>query len=187
MVMNKRGQAFLMAAIIIAGLVLGAVKVANTARADNNAGAWVDLGNEVDFETKKVLDFGVINPGDVAFTPPFDQDDVINFLSRYNEYISGQEVVFIWGDASGANYYAITYHVDPSGAVSLYTNSAGTPISLLISVITTTTANVNVDVVAKTLTVRIRGIDYSFNLKPGQNFYFVLIKDENGEKFVAKK
>ena len=35
------------------------------------------------------------------------------------------------------------------------------------------------------VTVIINEIPYIFYLKPGQNFFFVIIKDENEESFVA--
>ncbi len=182
MVMNKRGQAFLMAAIIIAGLVLGASKIANTAKAGNDGDAFYDLTKEVKFEADWVLDRGVIAPGDFGGT--FDQNDVKDFLSKYNDYISSEEVLFIWGDANGANYYAIRYYNAPINAVSL---STGGPTAINQQIDLTTATSAQIIGSTSDITVTIRGIDYTFNLSPGQKFYFVLIKDENGEKFVAKR
>ena len=176
--LNKRGQVFLMAAVIIAGVVLGAAKIVNSAKSGNDQEAFYDLTEEIDFETKRVLDYGVINS-------VFLQDsDIENFLSRYNEYIGSEEVVFIFGDSSG-DFKAIHYGtINPFNAVSLNTGSA-IPVSQPLTLTTTTI----VDVISNNnaITVRIRGIDYTFNLQPGQNFYFVLIEDRNGEKFVAAR
>ena len=199
MVMNKKGQAFLMAAIIIAGLVLSSFKIANTAKPGSDSNAFYDLTEEVNFETKKVLDYGVINPNDLKFgtlsspgnPPGFDDADIRAFLSTYNDYISGEEVLFIWGDING-NFKSITYQTNPvTGLVSLFTGTL--PISAPIQLTTTTSAEVIFGPTGGVVTVRIRGIDYNFNLTPPptqnnqQYIYFVLINDENNEKFVAKR
>lgn len=179
--MNKKGQVFIMAAVIIAGIILSAAKIANSARTGSNQAAFYDLADEIDFETKKVIDYGVINAQNQIGLDRF----VIDFLGNYSDYIQNEEVVFIFGDSSGTmtaiNYQsALTPHV-----INLATGP--NPITLPITLTQATTAQLERDATNSKIKVTIRGIDYTFSLTQGQNFYFVLIKDTEGEKFVATK
>ena len=179
MVMHRKGQVFLMAAIIIAGLIFALTKVSNQGFARAEPEAFYDLADEIGFETKKVLDYGIIN----GQTPQAISSFADSLLVKHAEYIAHEDVVFIYGNALtgvSARYYQ---SVTALSAITL--NNVFIPITLItntpVEVSTTTSAGVQI------ATVRIRGNDYVFNLKPGQNFYFVLIKEDEGEQFVSLK
>ncbi|MDP4039460.1 MAG: hypothetical protein Q8P57_02685 [Candidatus Pacearchaeota archaeon] len=172
--MNKRGQVFLMAAVIIAGLVLGASRTVNYAHIGNNQEAFYDLSEEIDFEAGRVLDYGVIN----NLNP---RTKLISFLDEYTEYIGKEEFVFVYGDIN--NLQAINYEtIEYPNSILLITGS-GEGISFPISKTLQTNTNAFSD--GEEVRVKVREITYTFNLKPGYNFYIVIIKGEGGEKFVA--
>ena len=175
MVMNRKGQVFLMAAIIIAGLLFALTKTVNKGFARDEPEAFYDLSEEIGFETKRVLDYGVINaqpPGTIDFQAG-------QLLGSYAEYVAQEDIVFIYGDTN--NLRALHYqNVNNVVAVQL-------PGGILVPLTLLTSTPVNVIYVstAGTATVKIRGNDYTFKLKTGQNFYFVLIKEDENEQFVA--
>lgn len=174
--MNKRGQIFLMAALIIAGILIGLVRISNQSTTRDEPEAFFDLSDEISFETKRVLDYGVIN-SELNISGLASQ-----LLSNYSELIGNNDVAFVYGnpqDPNGAIYAYYYQNVQVVG-VTLYDG-----ISVPITIQSGSQIQAEYSDTADTVTIRIEGIDYTFNLKPGQNFYFVLAKDEEGEKFVT--
>ncbi len=171
MVMNRRGQVFLMATIIIVGLMIGLVRVSNKSVSREEPEAFFDLADEIGFETKRVLDYGVISNSNSGAL-------VQRLLENYSEIISNDDVAFVYGDSTlmSAYYYQSVNTIAVSGIVDTFTSITLSNRHVIQTIH---------DKGAGTSTVRIRGNDYTFNLKPGQNFYFVLIREEDDEQFVT--
>jgi hypothetical protein len=174
--MNKRGQFFLIAAIIIIGLVVGLATAVNSAAAGDSHEAFYDLAGEVGFETKRVLDYG-------AFSGTPSTELMKDFLEEYTNYIAQDEVLFIFGDSTGL-LEAFVFKVDDAGNVGIDTEGFA-PNTVTIQYTTQDTADLTV-VNGEVVVVVIQGIEHRFPLRDGQNFFLVLGKEENGEKFVAK-
>lgn len=171
--MNKRGQVFLMAALIIAGILISVVRISNQSTTLDEPEAFFDLSDEISFETKRVLDYGVIN------AEPNISELASQLLSNYSENIGSQDVAFVYGNAV-TGVYAYYYETVQVVAATIL---GGTFIPIEIA--SGKEIEAQYSSTANTATIRIDGVDYTFNLKPGQNFYFVLAKDEGGEKFVT--
>tara|TARA_Y100000310_G_scaffold168628_1_gene168675 strand:- start:91 stop:621 length:531 start_codon:yes stop_codon:yes gene_type:complete len=174
--MNKRGQVFLMAAILIAGIVVGLSAIDTKTETGSSNEAFYDLSEEVGFETKRVLDYGVFNPP-AGLLRTFVKDE---FLIKYKDYIVKEEVLFVYGDAS--NIYALHFMTGETiGEIGISAGGVSTAVD--ISIVTDEQAYV--EYTGNVVTVKIREIDYPFILRDGQNFFFVIIKHEDEEKFVA--
>ncbi len=171
--MNKRGQVFLMAALIIAGILISVVRISNESTTLDEPEAFFDLSDEISFETKRVLDYGVIN------AEPNISELASQLLSNYSEAIGNQDVAFVYGNAV-TGVYAYYYQSIQVVAVTLFDG-----VVVPITIQSGSQIEAEYSSVSNTATIRIDGVDYTFNLKPGQNFYFVLAKDEGGEKFVT--
>ena len=181
--MNKRGQIFLVAAILIVSIVISLATAVNTVKVSGNDEAFYDLAEEVGFETKKVLDYGVFNSN--------SQEDINSlmdsYLENYKDYLAPEETLFIYGNAQ--ILFAKYFDETEVGDVGIFTGTI--PILATIQYTTGQQADVKEfddDTNGETdrVTVEINGIIYEFNLREGQNFFFVIIKDENDEKFVAR-
>ncbi|MCH7525503.1 MAG: DEAD/DEAH box helicase family protein [Bacteroidetes bacterium] len=165
--MNKRGQFFLIAAVVIVGIVISLSQVANSVKVNDDDKAFYDLSEEIGFETKRVLDYGVFNSKNL--------DDLTkDFLVKYKDYIAQEEVLFIYGDTN--NLQALFFESEVIGSVGI---STGANRTITIKQTSTSTTKANVVVTGNSATVIINGIDYRFELKQGQNFFLVIIKDEN--------
>jgi len=163
-----------MATIIIVGIMLSLVRISNKGVTREEPEAFFDLADEIGFETKRVLDYGVIN----SLSSNRIDDYAQRLLENYSELISNEDVAFVYGNTSGVSAY---YY--ESVGVNAITLSNGVSVSLnLINGRTINALRTGNDI-----KINIRGNDYAFNLKPGQNFYFVLIKDEEDEQFVTVK
>jgi hypothetical protein len=170
--MNKRGQIFLIAAMIIIGIVIGLVTVTNSVIIGDKQEAFYDRGEEIKEETNHVLDYGVYQSE--------NPDQLLEgFLIDYANYIAEERVLFLFGNEGGIS--SLVFEHGPSGSVSISTGGIGN--NIVINDIIQATADVSLE--GNTIIVLIEGIEYMFSLKPGQNFYFVIIKDENEESFVA--
>ncbi|MEK6915959.1 MAG: hypothetical protein AABW89_05465 [Nanoarchaeota archaeon] len=170
--MNKRGQVFLMAALIIVGILISLSRISNESTSGKKPEAFFDLADEIDFETKRVLDYGVIN------SQTNISDLASQLLTKYGETIGNHDVAFVYGDYN--NVYAYYYENVNVVAVSILSNNFVT-----LRIANGREIDVRRSQVDNTATVRIGDVDYLFDLKPGQNFYFILAKEENGEKFVT--
>lgn len=166
-----------MAAVIIAGVVLGISGVINYAKSGSDGEYFYDLGDEIGEETKMVLDYGVFND--------IDREQLItSFLVDYADYIAREEVLFIYGNKMDINaLYFQTNQV--IGSVRLVTGLNAIPIKLDVLGNALSTAEVTRTQNPDIVNVNIRGITYPFNLKEGENFYFVIIRGDEGERFVA--
>ena len=89
--MEKRGQIFLIAALITVGALIGLTSVVNTARGGTSNDEFFSKSDEIKFESKRVLDYGVFYQGNT--------DALIKqFLEKYADYIARERVLFIFGD-----------------------------------------------------------------------------------------
>lgn len=171
--MDKRGQFFLVAAIIISGALIGISSVVNYASVSDRESQIYDLGKEIGFEGKQVLDYGVYNGQN---TP-----DLLQGLIRdYSSYISEDQVIFVYGNADSlTGYYFVNRQV---GSVGITTGGAE-PTRTVINSPRGEQAQVSSQ--AGRITVRIDGIDYNFDLRAGQNFYFVIARERDEERYVV--
>ena len=173
-----------MAAIIIVSLVIGLATAVNSVRVGDSNKAFFRLGDEIGFETKRVLDYGVFNEQEIG---PLMR----GYLENYTNYIAQEEVLFIYGDSSSLQ---ALFFVNNSGDVGISTG--GIPGVVTIQYTTGDEAEVNQsdddgDGDIDRVSVLIEDITYEFNLRQGTNFFFVIIKDEETgdreiERFVAK-
>jgi hypothetical protein len=173
--MDKRGQFFLVAAIIIVGVLMGLTAVVNQARTGNDPAHFYDFGREVGFETKKIIDYGVYNERDTLNLTE-------RFLEDYANYIAREEAIFLIGDKTDIT----ALHFNSSQSVgSVGIQLGGGVTSVPIQAMTGRRADVE-RIGENLVRVTIDGIGYEFELREGQNFYFVMIKTEDGERFVSR-
>ncbi len=175
--MNRKGQVFLMAAIILAGIMLSLTRITNKGIAKNEPEAFYDLADEIDFEVRKVLDYGVISGGTNT------GEYASQLLNNYSEYVANEDVVFIYGSLTevSAIYYQSLTNLN---AVSL--GDISFPVTITLA--SKTPVEVQpLDSVNSIATVRVRDNDYTFNLKPGQNFYFVISSEEGDVDIFGEK
>ena len=172
---NKRGQFFLVAAIIIVVAIIGFATTVNSVRVTNEKEAFSDLADEIRDETKEVLNYGIYNSEDINSL-------VKGFLENYTNYISQEEVLFIYGNRD--NIDGLIFR-EQGGEVGI---DVGTiPGVIEIQYTTGDEANVTQSPDGKMVFVDIEGIVYEFNLKEGQNFFVLLRQEENGERYVATR
>ncbi len=179
--MNKRGQFFIVAAMILVSVIAGLTTVVNYAEATRGEERIYDLSNEIKSETNMVVDWGVFKEAEL---------DVLTttFLEKYDSYIGEEDVLFIFGNEDDLE--ALHFTSEGIGSVGIETREGGTSI-VEVNRRTGKEANVTVDegrrIGEKKILIEIDDAGYSFNLKDGENFYFVIVKESGDERFVVSR
>lgn|SRR3989338_3076824 len=184
--MEKRGQIYFLAAIIISGLIISIGLIHNIATAPKTDTQIFDLSKEIDFEASKVIDWGIYqekNTGNIK-EKIFEENQL---LKRYLKANPRTEFAIVFSDARRPANFKVTYYkVDTKGGVSASTGGAATG----VKVFRQDTGNLDLSVEGKkaiiTLPDRKEANEYTFDIKDGYNFYVILIKDQdNAQRLVA--
>jgi len=171
---NKRGQFYLIAAIVIIAIIIGFAAIKNYTQRREIIKLY-DLGEELGIESENVLDYGTYNGLNE------DEMEVLltSFVQGYASYTSeGKNLYFLFGNWKKINFIAYqdlntTIYVDIGEGVKLiepgeayeFTPSEGKAIY-------------DVEVIIEDLT-------YDFALEYGENFYFIISQEIEGEQYVV--
>lgn len=163
---NKRGQFYIIAAIVIIVAVFGIASVTNYVVTKPNNERQVELSKELNLESEAVINYGIFNGSDL--------DPLLtNFTGQYASYLSSEtdsDIYFIYGDTKNIYYYA--YIRNETGGVDL--NLGDTPINIPIH---GNVAYKNItEITGEIIKISVAGKDYEFKLNEGQNYFFLLQK-----------
>ena len=180
--MKKRGQFYLIAAIIIVVMIITLSSVTNYVVTKKEPLNFVYLVEDIDEESYRVIENTLVNEGDIQ---NIIQDFIEQYLIDYKEEkVEGTEIVFIYGDTN--NMIIDTYTINSTGEIKI--EQGGQIITTIqgkgkIVKASENISNLSVDGV---ITVRIGENDYDFNLNSGQNFFFIVVKEEGDEQYVGQ-
>lgn len=173
--MNKMGQFYLAAAIVIVVIIIGFAAIQNYTRKQSSIQLY-DIKEELGIEGGKVLDYGTYN-----LDSDEDKEQLLqDFTSNYSEYAGeGKNLYFIFGNTQ--KIYVIKYEEVVSGSISINVGSRRSGLQTFIKggEITTYVPEGN------EVTLTIGGLDYDFTLKRGENFYFIISQEIGGEQHVV--
>jgi hypothetical protein len=149
--MNKKGQFYLVATIIIIGLVIS-LSVMTNYSTKTDSYSIEKVAKELSIEGQKVLDYDSLHSSDSKFG---------DFSMKYSAYAGeDKDIYFIVVDESNGIEEAYKYtngeKVDLSGDL----------------------------VVGQNIKFTLDSKEYNFKLEDGENFYFVLVYDKGGERYV---
>jgi hypothetical protein len=165
---DKKGQFYLIAAVVIIGLIIGFAAVSNTAKKSSYIKVY-DLEKEMGIESDMVLEFGIYNQ--------YDDNDMSllleHFSALYNEY-SGDDVqmYFIIGDFEEINLYE--YAQEIGGDITLSGIGTGTTLTIQDTQLVKTELEI---VEGNKVVIKIGEIEKEFELKQGENFYYIITQN----------
>lgn len=169
--MKKRGQFYIIAAIIIVGIVLASVGIRNYVITKKQQSRIYDLGKELNLETAKVLDYGIIQVEENK------RDELLkNWINTYIEHLntlntaSGENktYVFVFGDEKG-NLTILSF-----STISIPVSIGGSNLPLQANTLTINKTYVE----GGKIKITLNNVNYDFDIKPGKNFYFVISTEE---------
>jgi hypothetical protein len=100
--MNKRGQFYLIAAIVIVSLIAGFFTVTNYTKQEESTRVY-DLSEELGIEGNQVLDYGLVQQSSESTSGAQSMKSLFeNFTSRYSKYVSDNSIniYFIFGNTT---------------------------------------------------------------------------------------
>lgn len=171
--MNKRGQFFLIASLVLVTILVSLTIVYNTSIITEEDVTTFDLTEELDFEVSQVIDNGVLKGESDE-----DINEKIQDLSEeYSKLYPNQDLFVAYGDQS-AIYYGCTKEV--SSGISLDTTT--TIATCEIKPITVPTSRTEYEVYVNLPD----GTILKFNLERTDRLFIVSRKtDEYGEEYLA--
>ena len=169
--LNKKGQFYLLAAVIIVALILSFAVVTNYIQDKPDVKIY-DLQEELGIEGGEVIEYGVYN-GEVV------GELMEDFTSLYSEYAGeNKNLYYVFGNPN-KGIFVSSYQDLVSGSISV---DIGTLSSLDIE----KKKYVSQKYTGKDkIKIKIKDIDYDFDLNEGENFYFVISQDILDERFVV--
>jgi hypothetical protein len=94
---RKRGQFYLIAALIIAAIIAGLVTIENFAITRPEPVKFYDLSDAFEKETTKIIDYGVYTPKEI-------DEQIKNFTENFLEYATEKEkefgIVYVFGNTT---------------------------------------------------------------------------------------
>jgi hypothetical protein len=170
---DNRGQFYLLSAIVIISIIIGFSAISTYTKKTGEIRV-IDLGEELGIESSNVLDYGTYNIEQASNLSNF----LIDFASNYSEYLGEDtELSFIFGSPEDTTATVVNYEEIITSSVS-YGSSTITTTSRLENV---TYSDVVSSGDTKTTRISFKGQDYDFELKPGENFYFVISQNVGEE------
>jgi hypothetical protein len=174
--MNKRGQFYLVAVIVILAIIASIATVYNTAITKKSDTTIYDLSKEIEYESSKVLDRGVF----FAENEVQIKSEIRNITDYYARSTLGQDLIVVYGN--GQNLHLLYYNNTESGTVGFFIG--GSQI-----VLPQTELKLYENVTERkgdTITINIaEGVDYTFELRKGQFLFVVLKKEKDGERYIS--
>ena len=178
MLKNKRGQFYILAAMIIVIVIAGFATINNYAKKRSIVKLY-DVGDELNIESSKVIDYGV--------TTTTDLDEVIDdFTASYNTYAGeDKEIYFIFGNQNVVSL--ITSEEVETGTITLLgiTGTVGQPMTQNELTRIKYTPDCTSGEICE-ISLVVGGDEYDFELKPGENFYFILSQEVGDEQLVVQ-
>lgn len=171
--MNKRGQFFLIAALVIAGIIITLTTInISTRTSDIKTTAIYDLSKEIDYESSSLIDYGVYNPNNIT-------GYMNSLMANYSAANPNTDIVFVYGNFGGDTLTGTSYFSEPI-ARSSFAGAGFTTREKKIKQVNGTIDNKKVNVTLSDNST------ISFNLKSGENF-FIVLKMESGEETIVAK
>jgi hypothetical protein len=177
--MNKRGQFFLVAALVIVGILIGLAGVYTQVNTPKEDSAVYDLSSELNYESLQVIDQGVYTD------TPQDQvnKNILDLADYYVDKNPQKDFAIIYGDRDTLTVLA--YTVTPVGSVS--TSTGGTTQSHTVSqtILRSSSGDDDSSIIGDYVVVKFKGQTYSFKLGAGTSFYSVLSSQSGNQQYVA--
>ena len=156
---NKRGQFYLIAAIVILSVIFGFVAITDYTQKNKYIESY-SLRDKLKIESDKVIDYSIYNKLSKAEM----QEKIDDLAKLYSENVNKNiEIIFISG-----------YKDDATNTIKVYSFENG--IRSDLDSPTIENEDIKVDV---------KGKNYIFQSKEGENFHFIIFQNIEGENYIV--
>ena len=169
---DKEGQFYLLTTVLIIAMIGGFILISNFSQKRSDI-KFDYLGEELNIESEKVIDYGINNNKDIKAL-------LENFTKTYSPYSEAENSYFVFG-----NREIITlagYKKLNSGSIFINVGSGNQELILNKGVYN----SIELINPQENIKVTVNEIGYDFSLKSGENFYFILSKELEGEIYIIR-
>lgn len=176
--MNKKAQFFLIAALIIAGIILALSQTFTSSKVEPYETIAHDLSDEVYHEAGQVIDNGIFNEKPKSVIT----EELSNLTEHYSKINPDSDISIIYGNPDSEDYLnKISYNYELSRVVSEQIPFTSEDAKFL---------DINND--KKKVRVKLNSKDKKqivrdFEVQKGQNLYLVVKKKIKNEQFVISR
>jgi hypothetical protein len=176
---NKRGQVYLVAAIIIVMILAGIASVKTYAIARTEPRKIKDISSELKEETSRIIDYGIYSNANLNnLLNSFDNEFSEYFLKKTEE----TNILFIYGNKT--NLYSVQYNNQYTGAVFATVGGASPTWATSESIINKT--DVTTKIQDDKINIILLERDFVFDINEGEIFYFLITQQKDDETFIEK-
>lgn len=111
--MNKKAQFFIIAALIISGIILTFGKVYTSSTIEKEALKVYDLSNQIQYETSQVIDNGIFNEK----SPIAIKEELKNLTAYYASLNPDSSISLLFGNSS--DIFLIEYNLSSSKVIEV--------------------------------------------------------------------
>ena len=174
--MNKRGQFYILAAILIVMVLFGMASISTYAVVKPEPRTIYDLSKDLDRESYKVLEYGIYNKENLtSLSESFSGEDVAKYFLKKTD---NANIVFVYGNKNDLNL--LSYDDVITGSVKV--GNSEWPIHNQYS----KKINADKDIEGGFVKVKILDKNYSFEIRENEMFYFIIVKKRGDEVFVER-
>jgi len=177
---NKKGQFYLVAAIIIVLAISGIASVKTYTNIKSEPRKIQDIGSELKEETTRIVDYGVYSKQNL--TKILNNFTDSEFAPYFLKKTENTNIVFIYGDAD--ELYSVQYFPKDTGTIYASLGGASAQWSTIGTYVNRTRiTDADGD---KIVTVTILNRNFDFEIKENEMFYFLITQEKEGEVYVER-
>lgn len=177
--MNKRGQFFLIAAVVIVVIIIALAKVNISTKAPKGDSTIYDLSKEIDYESNQLIDSGIYResaPGQI-------NQSILSLVANYSAANPDTDIMVVYGN--GNKLTALLFTTKSEGEfIGISTGGATSGLKLFTKTIVPLETNILSSGGAVEILLN-NTLLANFTLKEGENFYLILQKNTEEERLVA--
>ncbi|MEK6914765.1 MAG: hypothetical protein AABW83_03895 [Nanoarchaeota archaeon] len=172
--MNKRGQFYLIASIFIVLIIFGTSSIATYTIIKPEPRTITDLSNDINRESYKIIEYGIFNNKNLnELSSKFAGEEISKYVLKKDE---DANILFLYGNKNDINAIAIGKEDTGNIEIGEFNFQVNNDFSRKIKPI------IKNDLVE----VKISGKKYNFKIKDNEMFYFLMVKEKDGEIFVER-
>lgn len=177
---NKKAQFYLIAAIIIVGVLVGLASITNYIRTKKEPAKFYDLSEELSEEGSRIVDYGIYNEKDLS---KMMENFTDNYFVQYSEEkVKDSELVFIYGNQN--NITVSSYTSENTGTISIDYGTSSFDLTGSEKYSANRTSYIPIS--PYEVKVKLLGVEYKFDLKEGENFFFVINRNTTDETYIVQ-
>ncbi len=179
--MNQRGQFFIVAAVLIAVIVSSLASVTTYAYTRSAPTTIYEVSAELREESSRIVEYGIYTEQDInTVLTDFTEGE---FADYFIPKVDETAVVFIYGTFIDEEALVFSVRFDFEKRGEILSNLLGSSAIDIKDAIITRENIVSLD---GQVSVTLLEKDYVFDLKPGENFYFIIGHSSDDEVYIEK-